>query len=126
MILRDEPFSEERKLELDGETQTHLLTAKLGRDPMTAESAIFLTQEDISDRIKQSEDRYRAIFDTADDAIWISDPTKAGFIEMNPKAEALFGITQAEFNDGTYKFFDLSPEFQSSGEIIRARTKIHS
>jgi PAS domain S-box-containing protein len=116
MILRDEPFSEERKLELDGETQTHLLTAKLGRDPMTAESAIFLTQEDISDRIKQSEDRYRAIFDTADDAIWISDPTKAGFIEMNPKAEALFGITQAEFNDGTYKFFDLSPEFQSSGE----------
>ena len=115
-VLRDQTFTEEQRLEIDGEIRIYLLTAKLGRDPMTGEAAIFVTQEDISDRLKQSEDRYRAIFDTAEDAIWISDPSRPEFIEMNPKAEALFGITREEFNNGTYKFFDLSPEYQPGGE----------
>lgn len=65
---------------------------------------------------KQEQERYRAIFDSAADVIWIADPEERGFLEMNPKAVELFGVTMEAFNDGTYNFWDFSPNTQPNGE----------
>lgn len=70
---------------------------------------------DLTDR-KREQERYQAIFDSADDVIWIADPNDRGFIDWNSKAVELFGATIDEFNDGSLNFFDFSPEFQENGE----------
>ena len=87
-----------------------------------------ISMRNVSEK-RQAEARYRAIFDSADDVIWIADtdPKERGFIDFNRKAVELFGVTLEQFNDGTYNFFDFSPKVQPNGQdsltLIRRHTK---
>ncbi|MCX5814479.1 MAG: PAS domain S-box protein [Proteobacteria bacterium] len=47
------------------------------------------------EKLKESEEKYRAYMDNASDAILISD-SEGGFLEANKKAEALLGYTKEE------------------------------
>lgn len=70
---------------------------------------------DLSER-EQEQLRYRALFDTAAEAIVINDiDDRNGFVEMNRRAEALFGVTLADFQSGRYNFYDFSPKVQPDG-----------
>jgi PAS domain S-box-containing protein len=60
-------------------------------------------REDIAERkraeeaLQVSEASYRAIFDAAEDAIFVHDMDTGGIIDVNPKACAAFGYSREEF-----------------------------
>jgi PAS domain S-box-containing protein len=63
----------------------------------------FAISEDIEERkradeaLRVSEASYRAIFDAAEDAIFVIDIETAGIVDANPRACAAFGFTRDEF-----------------------------
>jgi PAS domain S-box-containing protein len=70
---------------------------------------------DLSER-EQEQQRYRAIFDTAAEAIVINDiENRQGFVDMNTQAEKLFGVKLEDLQNGKYNFYDFSPAFQPDG-----------
>ena len=63
--------------------------------------------------LKESEERFRRIVETAPEAVVILDTDTGRFIEVNPNAEKLFGTTKEELlKTGP---LDLSPEVQPDG-----------
>ena len=87
-------------------------TDELGRlsrafDAMALEVADTQTrlQQDIAERkraaeaLRVSEESYRAIFDAAEDAIFVHDIDTGAIVDVNPKACATFGYTREEFRD---------------------------
>ncbi len=50
-----------------------------------------------SDALRASEASYRAIFDAAEDSIFVHDPVTGAILDVNPKACATFGYTREEF-----------------------------
>src|SRR5206468_6307389 len=80
---------------------------RLGRafDAMALEVAETQTRlrHDIAERMRQaealrvSEASYRAIFDAAEDAIFVHDIETGAIVDVNPKACASFGYTREEF-----------------------------
>src|SRR5205823_9760613 len=60
-------------------------------------------RHDIAERMRQaealrvSEASYRAIFDAAEDAIFVHDIETGAIVDVNPKACASFGYTREEF-----------------------------
>ncbi len=87
------------------------------RDASGAIVGVMGTYEDITDRkhdeeeIKESEERYRTLFEAAGEAILVIDGDR--FVESNPRALELFGAS-AEQMHGVHPF-DLSPEYQPDG-----------
>ncbi|MFN3239557.1 MAG: PAS domain S-box protein [Pseudomonadales bacterium] len=70
---------------------------------------------DLSER-EQEQQRYRAIFDTAAEAIVINDiENRQGFVDMNTQAEKLFGVKLEDLQSGKYNFYDFSPAVQPDG-----------
>ncbi len=60
-------------------------------------------RQDIAERqrgaeaLRVSEASYRAIFDAAEDAIFVHDIATGAIVDVNPKACATFGYTREEF-----------------------------
>ncbi|MBM3249479.1 MAG: PAS domain S-box protein [Candidatus Omnitrophica bacterium] len=50
----------------------------------------------IEEALRESEDKYRRLFDTANDAIFIADPETAIIVDANKRASELIGIPQNE------------------------------
>ncbi len=69
------------------------------------------TVKKAEDALQQSNERFKALFNNANDAIFLMDGTR--FIDCNPKAEELFKSTKEEILGKTP--MDFSPEFQSNG-----------
>jgi PAS domain S-box-containing protein len=70
----------------------------------SGEECILSTLLDITDRkraenaLRTSEERYRAVFENALDAIIVADPAKGGrILSANPAAFRMFGFTKREF-----------------------------
>ena len=74
------------------------------------------------DRMLEAESRFRALFDSAQDAILLMNAR--GFLECNPSAERLFGMPRAELC--RLGPVDVSPETQPDGRASResAREKV--
>ena len=79
---------------------------------------VYATFEDITQQIearnalKENESRYKSLFETANDAIFIMDGEK--FIDCNKKTLEMFGCTRKQIiNQPPYKF---SPKFQPDGQ----------
>ena len=63
--------------------------------------------------LKESEERFRRIVETAPEAVVILDVDEGRFTEVNPNAEKLFGIRKEELI--SKHPFELSPEIQPDG-----------
>lgn len=53
---------------------------------------------DAGDKLRESEERYRTIFDQASDSIVLIDPTTAELVEFNDKAHEILDYTREEFS----------------------------
>jgi two-component system NtrC family sensor kinase len=51
----------------------------------------------VQKELEASEASYRAIFDAAEDSIFVHDPQSGAIVDVNPKACATFGYTREEF-----------------------------
>ena len=56
-------------------------------------------RKETEERLSDSEQKFRAIFEQAADAILLIDPEDGGIIEGNRQAYGLFGFTETEFKD---------------------------
>jgi diguanylate cyclase (GGDEF)-like protein/PAS domain S-box-containing protein len=68
--------------------------------PMTADSAILIARDttarrEIEEALKESEERYRNIFENANDLIYVHD-LKGNYLSVNHAAESVFGYTHEE------------------------------
>lgn len=63
----------------------------------------------------RAQERYRSLVDHATEAILILDGEKGTFVEANPSAEKLYGLSRIALVAG-YGIVDLSPEFQPDGQ----------
>jgi len=75
---------------------------------------------DITDRkraeeaLRESEERYRAIFEQAADSIILIDPETAAFVEFNDQAHTNLGYTRQEFEKLTLADIDV---FESAADV---------
>ncbi|BBO91796.1 PocR ligand-binding domain-containing protein [Desulfosarcina ovata] len=67
--------------------------------------------------LKESEERYRNLFEAEAGAILVFDAQTQRFMDVNPAAERLYGYTREEFLNLTY--WDISCEPQASKEVIK-------
>ncbi len=78
---------------------------ELGRLGRAFDAMALAIATDISERERQdealrvSEASYRAIFDAAEDAIFVHDIETGAIVDVNPKACATFGYTREEFRN---------------------------
>jgi PAS domain S-box-containing protein len=98
-----------------------LLTISWITTPLVDEDAIYCTGRDITERIqsekavKESEKKYKAIFDSSGDSIAIIDFDTGSYIDCNKASLNLFNLESREqFISNTPG--QLSPEFQVNGE----------
>jgi two-component system NtrC family sensor kinase len=76
---------------------------ELGRLGRAFDSMALAIANDIAEReradeaLRVSEASYRAIFDAAEDAIFVHDIDTGAIVDVNPKATATFGYTREEF-----------------------------
>jgi PAS domain S-box-containing protein len=82
---------------------------------------VYTTFEDITNQIeaknalKENENKYKSLFETANDAIFIMDGVK--FIDCNKKTLEMFGCTKKQIiNQPPYKF---SPKLQPDGRLSK-------
>jgi PAS domain S-box-containing protein len=73
-----------------------------GRIEYIIASSVNITERKRADElIRVSEANYRAIFESANDAIFIHDIEKGEILDFNPKMSEIFGYTRAEAKDFT-------------------------
>lgn len=71
-----------------------------------------------SKELKDNEEKFRTLYETASDAIVILDYKKFKFISANPAAKRLFGLSE-EKDFVPVDFKDLSPERQPNGSLSK-------
>ena len=76
-----------------------------------AQVILNLERRNAEEAIKESENRYRNIFEQADDAIFLMDGDR--FIDCNQRTEIVFGATRTEIIGKNP--FDFSPPLQPNG-----------
>ncbi len=80
---------------LDGETRTLLINARRLRSP-DQEPLILMALEDITERKRAAEARYRRLFETARDGIVIIDAMTGEILDINPFTQHLLGYQRPE------------------------------
>ena len=75
----------------------------------------------MQDELRQSEAKFRGLFEHAHDALMVFDPSRGRYTAANPASLQMFGA-QSEAELITYAPWELSPEFQADGSSSRART----
>ena len=138
-VQAGEPFSIEREIDRGSGKTLLRITARGGHDPITDKTVIFLTEDNITDARNMarrfaelnkhrenflgdrsesfgtSEERYKALFEYAPDAILMRDLETGELIAANPAAAILFGVTIEDFLNGSWDPANHMPEFQANG-----------
>ncbi len=79
-------------------------------------------RREAEERLRVSEERHRALFESSRDAITIGDASTGKFVTGNPAAIALFGA-MSEQQLASVGPWDVSPEFQPDGRPSREKAK---
>jgi two-component system, NtrC family, sensor kinase len=124
---------EKRYLRKDGRIVWIKLVVAAVRDADDAFDYFVAVYEDITERVqaeaavRESEEKYRGIFESSRDAIMTLEPTTWRYVDANPATLAIFKVaTVADFT--ALKPTDLSPEKQHDGRPSgdAAREKIET
>ncbi|WDP88452.1 MAG: PAS domain S-box protein [Desulfobacter sp.] len=83
---------------------------------------LWLADVNLQEALRQSEKKYRTLFDSSTDAIFIIDQVTNCFVDCNRAAAGLFGIAEIEKIIGQTPYH-FSPEFQPGGEPSRELVK---
>jgi two-component system CheB/CheR fusion protein len=103
--------------------KTMVANARQVRLPGETAPLVLLTLEDVTENrrateeLRSSEERYRRLFETAREAIWLVDGASGEILDANPFASELLGFSRNEF--AGRKSWDL-PVYAAPGEA-RAR-----
>jgi PAS domain S-box-containing protein len=100
--LRGEPYDIEHRIVIDSTVKWVREKAELELDESGKVLSAFGTVQDITD-LKQAEEarlaseaNYRAIFDAANDAIFVHDPETGSVLDANQKVTEMYGYTPDE------------------------------
>ena len=103
VLQRDAPMEFEETAPLDDGLHTYISIKFPLHDANGVAYAVCGIATDITERkradaaLRVSEANYRAIFDAAEDAIFVHDIETGAIVDVNPKACATFGYTREEF-----------------------------
>jgi PAS domain S-box-containing protein len=102
VLERNEPMEFEETAPLDDGVHTYISIKFPLHDASGTAYAVCGISTDITERkrsdeaVRVSEASYRAIFDAAEDAFFVTDLETAAIVDANPKACAAFGFTREE------------------------------
>ncbi|MFO1323432.1 MAG: PAS domain S-box protein [Burkholderiales bacterium] len=105
VLARDAPMEFEETARLDGSVHTYISNKFPLHDATGAAYGVCTVSTDITERkradeaLRISEASYRAIFDAAEDAIFVHDIETGAIVDANPRACSLFGYTLGELRD---------------------------
>jgi PAS domain S-box-containing protein len=102
-------------------------SAQLERRVETRTAELKATNRKLRAEIEErgrAQERFRSLVDHATEAIMILDAEKGKFVEANPRAEALYGLSRDALLSGCSPF-DVSPEFQPDGQRSEAAARFH-
>ncbi len=128
--VRNTPRIEDVELQRDFErigSRTMLLNARRIEEDGQPES-ILLAMEDITERKRAAEARYRRLFESAKDAIIIADADTGEIIDLNPFIESLAGYRREELLQKKLSEVEPlagNPELESALERLRSQEKVH-
>ncbi|MCX7708334.1 MAG: EAL domain-containing protein [Clostridia bacterium] len=103
-----------------GDGKVFYVEVALRKSLWSGKKVVVAAVRDISDRkaaeelLKDSEKRYKTLYETANDAVAIIDD-QCRFIECNNKTEELFGCSKSELKGKAP--FEFSPEKQPDGQL---------
>ncbi len=86
----------------DGSVVWHQISGRIERDPAGAPVALVGTNQDITERklagaaLRESEERYRQLFEGESDAVFLVDNETGRIVEANPAASTLYGYSHEE------------------------------
>jgi two-component system, chemotaxis family, CheB/CheR fusion protein len=129
-VVRNTPKIEDVELQRDFErigSRTMLLNARRIAEDGQPES-ILLALEDITERKRAAEARYRRLFESAKDAIIIADADTGEIIDLNPFLEILAGYRREELLQKKLSEIEPlagNPELESALERLRSQEKVH-
>ncbi len=91
------------KIAKDGRLIDVLFSAQLITEPVFGESSIAITERDITgqkiadEKIRESENRFRDLFQATPYPMWVCDLDSSMFLEVNSAAVSHYGYTRDEF-----------------------------
>lgn len=128
--MRNNPTVQDVELERDFErigSRTMLLNARRIEEDGQSGS-ILLALEDVTERKRAAEARYRRLFEAAKDGILIADADTGEIMDLNPSLESLAGYPREELlGKKLWGFEPLTgnPEVEPALERIRHQEKVH-
>jgi two-component system, chemotaxis family, CheB/CheR fusion protein len=104
-------FEQLNDIEIDyrterGETRTVTLNARRLRTPENKQ-LILMVFEDVTERKREAEARYRRLFESARDGIVLVDSETAEIVDLNPFTEGLLGYSRDDLVGG--KLWEIEP-----------------
>jgi two-component system, chemotaxis family, CheB/CheR fusion protein len=100
-----------------GEGRTLLVNARRLQSP-DQEQLILMAFEDITERKKAAEARYRRLFESARDGIVIVDAHTGEILDLNPYAENPFGYRKDDLIGTTLWEFDSMRSLPNAREVL--------
>ena len=94
--------AEARLMRANGEPQNVIIWFRVEKDPQGRTTKLLGVNQDITERkraemaLKRSEESYRAIFDNANDALFLHDPANGKILDVNRKMCELYSYTHEE------------------------------
>ena len=119
VIMVTGAIGEEKAAELlRAGARDYILKDRLARLPaavqrVMAEQKESMARRESEDRLKEAERKFRILFETANDGIFLLDTT--GFVDCNQKAASMYGLSKEEIIGCSPT--DFSPERQSDGRL---------
>jgi PAS domain S-box-containing protein len=132
VLQRDSPMEFEETAPLDDGPHTYISIKFPLHDAKGLAYAVCGISTDITERkrsaeaLRVSEESHRAIFDAAEDAIFVHDVETGAIVDVNPKACAAFGYTREEFRQLDIGTLGTGERPYSQQDAMELMTRAHA